>query len=66
MDAELVFGNFLEKGDSRIWEAEREISIRVGNAAGLRLTVNGVELDSLGEPGEVVLVEYTLDSLPGG
>ena len=66
VDAELVFGNFLEKGDSRTWEAEREISIRVGNAAGLGLTVNGVEVDSLGEPDEVILVEYTLDSLPGG
>jgi len=66
LDGELVFGNFLQGGQTQLWEAEREVSIRVGNAAGLKLTVNGVEVGSLGEAGEVVEVEYNLDNLPGG
>jgi cytoskeletal protein RodZ len=64
LDGELVFGNFMQEGEYRVWEAEREISLRIGNAAGLRLTVNGVEVGSLGGAGEVVVVEYTVDSLP--
>jgi len=64
LDGALTFGNFLQKGDERLWEAERVVSIRIGNAAGLKLVVNGVEVKSLGKPGEVVLVEYTPDSLP--
>ena len=66
LDGELVFGNFLQKGEDRAWDAQRDISIRIGNAAGLRLTVNGVEQGSLGEPGGVVVVEHTPDSLPEG
>jgi len=64
LDGELVLGDFLQEGEYRVWEAEREVSMRIGNAAGLRLTVNGVEVGSLGGAGEVVVVEYTVDSLP--
>ncbi|HUV94818.1 MAG TPA: RodZ domain-containing protein [Anaerolineae bacterium] len=64
LDGELVFGNFMQEGEYQVWDAEREISLRIGNAAGLRLTVNGVEVGSLGGAGEVVVVEYTVDSLP--
>jgi hypothetical protein len=38
--------------------------MRVGNAGGLKLTVNGVEVGPLGKDGEVLDVRYNLDNLP--
>ena len=63
-DGEQILAGILEEGQDQIWTAEREISIRIGNAAGLRLTVNGVDMGPLGEDGSVIDVEYTLDTLP--
>ena len=65
-DGETVLARTLEKGEDQVWTAERELSILIGNAAGLTLTVNGVEIDPLGEEGEVTRVNYTLDNLPEG
>jgi cytoskeleton protein RodZ len=64
LDGKQVFVGILEKGDSRVWSAEREFWMRVGNAAGLKLKVNGVEVGPLGKEGEVLNVTYTLDNLP--
>lgn len=64
LDGKKAFVGILEEGDSRVWSAEREFWMRVGNAAGLRLRVNGVEVGPLGKEGEVLNVRYTLDNLP--
>ena len=64
VDGEMVFEEMLEKGDIQAFDAEQIIAIRVGNAAGLKVTVNGVEVGPLGEKDEVVDLEYTLDNLP--
>ena len=64
VDGEMVFEEMLKKGDTQAFDAEQIIAIRVGNAAGLRVTVNGVEVGPLGEEDEVVDLEYTLDNLP--
>lgn len=64
LDGQQTFMGILEKGDSRVWSCEREFLMRVGNAAGLRLRVNGVEVGPLGKEGEVLNVRYTLDNLP--
>lgn len=56
----------LQAGDDRTWTGERSVALRVGNAGGIELKVNGVEVPSLGGAGEVVNVEYTIDSLPRG
>ena len=65
-DGEELFVGLLEEDQEDVWVARRAISIRVGNAAGIKLIVNGVEVGRLGEEGEVILVEYTLDNLPTG
>ena len=43
----------LQAGDSRIWEAEESLEIRVGNAGGISLELNGEPLEPLGERGQV-------------
>lgn len=40
-------------GDSRTWEAEESLKIRVGNAGGIELELNGEPLEPLGERGQV-------------
>ena len=63
-DGQLTFEGILEKGDNRVWIAQEAISLRVGNAAGIKLVVNGVAVAPLGQAGEVATVEYTLNNLP--
>jgi len=43
----------LPAGDSRTWEAEESLKIRVGNAGGIELELNGEPLEPLGERGQV-------------
>ena len=57
-DDERVFQGILETGESRTWAAERELTIRIGNAAAVELTVNGRSLGPLGGPGKVVELRF--------
>ncbi|MHB0857540.1 MAG: helix-turn-helix domain-containing protein [Anaerolineae bacterium] len=63
-DGERLYVGTLTEGDRQIWTAESTISLRVGNAGGLSLTVNGVEVPPLGASGEVIDVQYDLENLP--
>ena len=65
VDGQQVYEGILEPDESRIWTGRQVISLRVGNAAGLVLAVNDVEVPPLGEQGEVVDLEYSVESLPG-
>lgn len=66
IDGELVFVDILEAGQHQTWTAREAIKLRIGNAGGIRLIVNGVDLGIMGEPQQVIDVEYTLDNLPKG
>jgi hypothetical protein len=44
----------LEAGTRRSWYGENRVELRLGNAGGVEVTLNGQKLDPLGEPGEVV------------
>ncbi len=57
-DGERVFQEILEAGNTRTWTAERELTIRIGNAAAVDLIVNGRPLGPLGGPGKVVELHY--------
>jgi len=46
-------------GDSRTWEAEDSLKIRVGNAGGIELELNGEPLEPLGERGQVVTKTFS-------
>ena len=44
----------MEPGEQAAWEARREIILRLGNAGGAEVTVNGEFLGTLGERQQVV------------
>lgn len=54
VDGEVDFQGILERGEERVWQAERSIGFRCGNAGGVLITINGEELGALGERGQVV------------
>lgn len=64
LDGREVDAVILRPGQDQVWTAENSVRLRIGNAAGLQLTVNGVPVGSLGVQGQVVQVEYTRDNLP--
>jgi cytoskeleton protein RodZ len=63
VDGEPAFRGLIEAGTNWSWFAEDAIAMHVGNAAGVVVTLNGQELGPLGEPGEVVDIEWTWDNL---
>lgn len=50
----------LRAGDTRSYTATYEIALRIGNASGVSVTVNGMDLGPLGGPTEVVDRVFTL------
>ena len=58
-DGVTVFEGFLSAGDQQVWQAKRQLTLRVGNASALTLTVNGRSVGRLGNPGDVVDETYT-------
>jgi cytoskeleton protein RodZ len=57
LDGVSDFRGMLNAGDERAWQAQREIILRLGNAGGAQVTVNGEFLGTLGERQQVV--EFT-------
>ena len=53
-DGERVFGGTISAGVSRKFEARKTFSITLGNAGGVRVSIDGRPLAPLGRPGEVV------------
>jgi len=51
-DGVTVFEGFLSAGDLQTWEAQRQLTMRVGNASALSLTVNGRPVGRLGPDAE--------------
>ncbi|HLJ58739.1 MAG TPA: RodZ domain-containing protein [bacterium] len=58
-DGVTVFEGFLSAGDQQVWQAKRQLTLRIGNASALTLTVNGRSVGRLGNPGDVVDETYT-------
>jgi cytoskeleton protein RodZ len=63
-DGSVVFEGFVSAGDHQTWQG-RQVSIRVGNASALDLSVNGKPIGRLGNPGDVVDRTFTATN-PGG
>jgi cytoskeletal protein RodZ len=53
-DGEKVFGGTISAGVSRKFEARKTFSITLGNAGGVRVSIDGRPLAPLGRPGQVV------------
>lgn len=54
LDGENAYEGILDPGEERTWQAQREISMRTGNAGGLTASLNGQNIGALGESGEVL------------
>ncbi|MBU0484724.1 MAG: DUF4115 domain-containing protein [Proteobacteria bacterium] len=48
-------------GTSKEWKAKEQIRLHIGNAAGLKLFLNGTPLDLAGEPGKVIRLSIPRD-----
>ncbi len=59
-DGNLAYEQIAQPGFSQTFEAQREISIRTGNAGAVGVEVNGQDLGKLGESGEVLTRAFTL------
>jgi hypothetical protein len=57
-----LFSGQLARGATKTFSTDVSINVRIGNAGGVDLTVNGKKVDSVGADGEVVSVSYGVDS----
>jgi cytoskeletal protein RodZ len=64
-DGSVVFEGFVSAGDHQVWQGQHQVSLRVGNASALDLSVNGQSVGRLGNPGDVVERTFTA-AAPGG
>lgn len=63
-DANRIVARQLEPGEERDVSASESLTIVLGNAGGVRLTINGKQVKPLGRPGDVVKVTITEQNLP--
>jgi cytoskeleton protein RodZ len=60
VDGTLTYEQIAQPGFSETFEAQREISVRTGNAGAVGVVVNGQDLGKLGGSGEVLTRYFTL------
>lgn len=59
-DGTEIFKNFLKRGESKTWQANKQMEITLGNAGGVEITYNDQPQAPLGERGDVVRKVYVL------
>jgi cytoskeletal protein RodZ len=57
-----LFSGQISRGDIRSFSSDERLDLKVGNAGGVDLQVNGNEIGAIGIDGEVVSVSYGVDS----
>jgi cytoskeletal protein RodZ len=57
-----LFSGQISRGSTKTFSTDVSLNVKIGNAGGVDLTVNGKKLDSIGADGEVVSVSYGVDS----
>ncbi len=58
----VLFSGQISKGDVKVFSSVKTLAIKIGNAGGLDLTVNGKKIGSIGAVGEVVDTSYGVNS----
>jgi hypothetical protein len=53
-----LYSGIIRAGQSQEWTSKKRIRLLIGNGGGLKLTVNGKEIGSPGEAGQVVRLSY--------
>ena len=66
IDDSLATEHIFESGMVHNWHAKEKFSLHVGNAAGIRLYLNGIDLGSLGKPGQVIKFDLTENGIQTG
>ncbi|MEY4062063.1 MAG: hypothetical protein RL602_694 [Actinomycetota bacterium] len=57
-----LFSGQISTGVSKTFTSDQKLNLKVGNAGGVDLSVNGEKIESLGADGQVVSVSYGVDS----
>lgn len=57
-----LFSGQIAAGATKTFTSDQQLNLKVGNAGGVDLSVNGKKIDSLGLDGQVVSVSYGVDS----
>ena len=57
-----LFSGQISQGSTKTFSTDVSLNVKIGNAGGVDLTVNGKKVDSIGADGEVVSVSYGVDS----
>ena len=57
-----LFSGQIARGTTKTFSTDLSLNVKVGNAGGVDLTVNGKAVDPIGADGEVVSVSYGVDS----
>lgn len=60
-DGEVLFSGQIRKGNSKIFIQSEQVNLRIGNAGGVDISVNGENVGSIGVNGEVVNLTYNAD-----
>jgi cytoskeletal protein RodZ len=58
----VLFSGQIPVGATKNFSADQQLNLKIGNAGGVDLSVNGRKIDSLGADGQVVSVSYGVDS----
>lgn len=58
----VLFSGQISVGVTKTFSSDLTLNLKIGNAGGVDLTVNGKKIDSLGADGQVVSVSYGVDS----
>ena len=57
-----LFSGQIARGTTKTFSTDLSLNVKIGNAGGVDLTVNGKPVDPIGADGEVVSVSYGVDS----
>jgi len=58
----VLFSGQISVGATKTFSSDLTLNLKIGNAGGVDLSVNGKKIDSLGSDGQVVSVSYGVDS----
>ena len=58
----VLFSGQIPQGVTKTFSSDAQLNLKIGNAGGVDVSVNGKKIDSLGADGQVVSVSYGVDS----
>lgn len=60
-NGEVLFSGQVRQGETKTFNAAKQVNLRVGNAGGVDISVNGKDVGSIGANGEVANLTYNAD-----